>query len=105
MTTVALAILLGIVLVVSLTGWWQPAPVFPAVATALMFAAIVVASSMDGVGRAALIVCTALAVTASAAGGGPLTVAILARASYSTAPRIHEPGRPYPTPAEDLLRG
>ncbi len=105
MTTVALAILLGIVLVVSLTGWWQPAPVFPAVATALMFAAIVVASSMDGVGRAALIVCTALAVTASAAGGGPLTVAILARASYSTAPRIREPGRPDPTPAEDLLRG
>jgi len=105
MTAVALAILLGIVLVVSLTGWWQHAPVFPAVATGLMCAAIVVAASVEGVGRAALILCTALAVTASAAGGGPLTVAILACASYSTTPRVREPGRPDPTPAEDVLRG
>ncbi|MDQ3717475.1 MAG: hypothetical protein M3381_15930 [Actinomycetota bacterium] len=102
---VALAILLGIALIVSLIAWWQSSPVFSAVATGLVCAAIVVAASVDGVGRTALIVCTALAVSASAAGGGPLTVAILARSSSSTTPRVREPGRPDPTPAEDLLRG
>ncbi len=105
MTAVVLAVLLGIVLAVSLTAWWQRAIIFPAVATGSLCTAIVVAAGADGVGRPALIVCTALAVTASAAGGGPLTVAVLRRAASSTAPRVREPGRPDPTPAEDLLRG
>lgn len=33
-----------------------------------------------------------------------MTVAILQRASASTTPRTHEPGRPDPTPVEDVLR-
>jgi F0F1-type ATP synthase membrane subunit c/vacuolar-type H+-ATPase subunit K len=105
MTLAVLAPLLSVVLAVSLVGWWHRAPVFPAVAAGILGVASLVAASAPSVGRLALIVCTTLAVMASAAGGGPLTVAILQRASASTTPRTHEPGRPDPTPAEDVLRG
>lgn len=105
MTAVLLMILLGVVLAVSLPAWWHRGPILPAVASGILCAAIIVAASAHAVGRPALIVCAALAVGASAAGGGPLTVAVLRRAAASTTPRTREPGRPDPTPAEDLLRG
>jgi len=105
MRVVGLAILLGVVIAVSLPGWWYRARVWPAAAALGLCAAIVLAASAPTAQRPALIVCTALAVLCSAAGGGPLTVAVLRRASASTMPRIREPGRPDPTPPEDLLRG
>lgn len=105
MQTVLLAVVLGLVVAVSLPGWWQRRPAWPAIAVALLCAALVVAARAGDVGRPAFILCTALALVASAAGGGPLTVAILRMASSATAPRVREPGRPDPTPPEDLLRG
>jgi len=100
-----LAVLLGTVCVVSLPGWWLRALIWPALALGILGVALVLASGIGAVQRPALVVCTALAVLASAAGGGPLTVTILRLASASTAPRRREPGRPDPTPPEDLLRG
>jgi len=105
MMAAVLTSLLGVVLVVSLPGWWHRSHVFPAVAAGTLCVAIVIAASTSGVGRTALILCVALAVITSAAGGGPLTVAILKRSSASTMPRTREPGRPDRTPAEDVLRG
>jgi len=110
-TAVLLATLLGVVLAVSLPAWWHygrwwnRGPILPAVAVGLLCAAIIIAASASAVGRPALILCAALAVSASAVGGGPLTVAVLQLASASTRPRTREPGRPDPTPAEDVLRG
>ncbi len=105
MHTIVLAVLLGLVLAGSLPGWWSRHPAWPGGAVALLCAALVVAARVETVGRPALIVCTALAVLSSTVGGGPLTVAILRMASAATAPRVREPGRPDPTPPEDLLRG
>lgn len=105
MTALVLALLLGVVLAVSLPGWWQRAVIWPALGSAALCAAMVVAASATTVPRPAQIICTGLAVLASAVGGGPLTVAILGRASSATMPRVREPGRPDPTPPEDLLRG
>lgn len=100
-----LAALLGVVLVAALPGWWHHVLVWPAFAMGILCVAVVLAASTGSVEEPGLIVCTALAVLASAAGGGPVTVAILRLASSSTTPRTREPGRPDPTPAEDLLRG
>ncbi len=105
MTVIVVAALLGIVVAVALPAWWHPTPILPAVTLAALLVAIIVAASTHSVGRPAFILCTGLAVVASAAGGGPVTVAILRRAAASTSPRTREPGRPDPTPAEDLLRG
>lgn len=105
MAPLLLAILLGVTVLVSLAGWWKTRFAWPAIALAILCIAVVLAARADSVGRSALIVCTALAVLASAVGGGPIAVAILRLASHSTAPRLREPGRPDPTPPEDLLRG
>jgi len=105
MRAVVLSVLLGLVLAVSLPGWWTRRPQWPAVAGMLLSAALVLAANIEAVGRPAFIVCTALALLASGVGGGPLTVAVLYMASASTTPRVREPGRPDPTPPEDLLRG
>ncbi|MDQ4037909.1 MAG: hypothetical protein M3313_06085 [Actinomycetota bacterium] len=105
MSLVVLAVLLGVVPAVSLPGWWQRAPIWPALASGALCAAIVVAAGASTLPRPALIVCTGLAVIGSAVGGGPLTLVVLRRASSSTMPRAREPGRPDPTPPEDLLRG
>jgi len=104
-TAVVVALLLAVVLGVSLPGWWTRNPIWPAVGSGLLCTSIVLAASTASVPRPALIVCTGLAVLGSAVGGGPLTVAILRRASASVMPRVREPGRPDPTPPEDLLRG
>lgn len=103
--TVVVAVLLGVVLVVSLPGWWHRSTVWPAIGVILLCVAIVIAAAAQSAPRPALILGTALAVLGSATGGGPLTVAVLHRAASSTAPRTREPGRPDPTPPEDLLRG
>lgn len=105
MTAAVLAVLLGAVVAISLPGWWHRTPIWPALAFAALVVAMVVAASAGALPQAALIVCTSLAVAAAGAGGGPLTVAVLDRASASTSPRQREPGRPDPTPAEDVLRG
>ncbi len=105
MTVLVLGLLLGVVVVVSLPGWWQRAPVWPALGSGALFAALVLAAGASTVSRPAQLICTGLAVIASAVGGGPLTLAVLRRASSSTMPRVREPGRPDPTPPEDLLRG
>jgi len=105
MTAVVLALLLGVVLAVSLPGWLQRSPIWPALGSGALCAAIVIAATDPAVQRPTLIICTALAVLGSAVGGGPLTLTILRRASSSTMPRVREPGRPDPTPPEDLLRG
>jgi len=106
MTPVVLALLLGVVVVVSLPGWWQRVPLWPALGSGALGASMVIAvASASMAPRPVVVICTGLAVIASAVGGGPLTVAILRRASSSTMPRLREPGRPDPTPPEDLLRG
>lgn len=105
MTAVVLALLLGVVVAMSLPGWWQRTPLWPALGSGALCASMVVAASASTTPRPVVIVCVGLAVGASAVGGGPLTLAILRRASSSTLPRIREPGRPDPTPPEDLLRG
>ncbi len=105
MQAVVLAVLLGLVLAAALPGWWNRQPVWPALAVVLLCAALVVAARAEMVGRPGLIACTALVILGSAAGGGPLTVVVLRMASAATAPRVREPGRPDPTPPEDLLRG
>lgn len=106
MSIIVLVVLLVGALGISLPGWWIRRLVWPAIALALLCVAVLVAARTGGaVGRPALIVCAALALATSAAGGGPLTVAVLGLASAHTAPRQREPGRPDPTPPEDLLRG
>ena len=105
MTAVVLAVVLALVLATSLPGWWNRWPGWPTTAVLLLCAGLVIAARTDSLERTVLINCTALALLSSGAGGGPLTVAILRMASASTTPRMREPGRPDPTPPEDLLRG
>ncbi|MBA3338409.1 MAG: hypothetical protein H0T54_01430 [Geodermatophilaceae bacterium] len=105
MSAVVLAVLLAVALALSLVGWWNRQLAWPAVALALLCGSVALAAKVGTVGRPALIVCTALAVLTSAAGGGPVTVAILRLARASTTPRLRAPGHPDPTPPEDLLRG
>lgn len=105
MSAVVLALLLAIALIVSLFGWWNRLLVWPAIALVILCGTVVLAAKVGTVGRTAVIVCAVLTVLTSATGGGPLTVAILRMARSSTAPRVREPGRPDPTPPEDLLRG
>lgn len=105
MSIIVLVVLLVGALGVSLPGWWIRRLVWPAIALGLLCVAVLLAARTGVVGRPALIVCAALALATSAVGGGPLTVAVLRMASAHTAPRPREPGRPDPTPPEDLLRG
>lgn len=100
-----IAVLLAITLIMSLVGWWNRHIAWPAIALVILCGTVMLAAKVGTVGRPALIICAALAVLASAAGGGPLTVAILRMARASTAPLLSEPGHPDPTPPEDLLRG
>lgn len=100
-----LVILLGVAVVLSLLGWWLRAPIWPALALGTLIVALIVAARGPDPGRAGLIVSTALTLAAAAAGGGPLTVTVLRFAAASTTPRPPVPGRPDPTPAEDILRG
>lgn len=102
---VLLTVLLGCAFAVSLPGWWQRALVWPAISTGVLVVVLVLAARTGSVERPAVIVCTALALLASTGGGGPLTATVLRLASASTAPRAPEPGKPNPTPPEDLLRG
>lgn len=100
-----LVILLGMVVIASLLGWWLRSPIWPGLALGILIVAIVVAARGPDAGTAGLILTTGLAVLVAGTGGGPLTKLVLRLAAASTTPRTAEPGRPDPTPAEDILRG
>lgn len=103
--TLALIVVVGTAIGLALLGWWQPEPSWPALALGMLIVALILAASGSEPDRSGRIVLTALVVLAAAAGGGPLTVAVLRFASAHARPRLPEPGRPDPRPVEDILRG